>query len=198
MTEQRGPAPVVVDLGPNRQQLVHAFMWAVLGIVAGLIFVVLAVRGGDVQSSSVAIGVGIMLLGSISGVLEYLALPGAVVRVNAEQLVIEPRRGDAVVIPLESLGRLELESPEVAHERRLFGELAGELVIPGRQPRNFAEAGIRGRRPAPTWRLTAHPRPGGLELPGHGLAIAVGIDDAKKAALRTACSQFDLLFSTTE
>ncbi len=176
----------------------HAFIWVGLGVATGSFFVVATAVGGQPVTGSVAIGLGIIGLAVVSGVLEYLALPGARVVLDADQMVVQPRRGDAVVLPLEYLGRLQIDPPQVGAARPLFGQVVGEREIPGRQPRSFAEAGIRGRRTGPTWRLTAHPRPGAASLPGHGRAIPVGIDDAKLAALRAACNEFGVLLSAPD
>lgn len=192
------PASVRVDLGPTRQQLAYAFGWAIIGLVIGVGFIVIATASGDPIPGSIAIGGGIAVLALISGVLEYLALPGAQLILDAEQLVIRPRRDDAVVLPLESVGRLQVDPPEVGIGRPLFGRVTGEFEIPGRQPRNPAENRIRDRRPGRGWRLTVHPKQDGLELPGHGRAIEIGMDDARLAALRAACDRFGVLLSAPE
>lgn len=155
----------------------HAFIWVGLGVATGSFFVVATAVGGQPVPGSVAIGLGIIGLAVASGVLEYLALPGARVVLYADQLVIQPRRGDAVALPLEYLGRLQIDPP---------------------QTQTGAARPLFGRRDEPTWRLTAHPRPGADSLPGHGRAIPVGIDDARLAALRAACNEFGVLLSTPE
>lgn len=159
---------VTVDLGPTRGQLVRAFVWVVLGIIVGGVFIWLATTGGRVQPGSVAIGGGIIVLALISSVLEYLALPGASVRVDAEQVLIQPRRGDATVLPTASLAALCVDyvpTPRRSIVRRHSG-------APAR---------------APGWWLVTEPRPGVHEdLPGMNRAFPIGVDEQRLADLRAA------------
>lgn len=163
-----------VELGPTTDQLVRAFVWVVLGLIVGIVFIWLSTTGGRVQPGSIAIGGGVIVLALISSVLEFLALPGAQIRLDAEQVLIAPRRGDATVVPTASLAAFRIDHVEAA--RRGFG----------RRPQPGASR-------APGWWLVTEPRPGVHEdLPGMNRAFAIGVDEARLQQLRDAANSFGI------
>lgn len=164
--------PVTVDLGPTRTQLVSAFVWAAIGLVLGLAFVWFGSAGGD--GFAIVIGVVITWLAAVSSFLEYRHLPGALIRIDADRVVVQPRRGDHMVVPTRTVGTLRIEyAPPL---RRGFGR--------------------RHRRPAsdlpPGWWLLIEPGPDAPRLPGHHRAFAIGVDVGRVQQLDAAAMQFGL------
>lgn len=165
-------SPVTIDLAPTRDQLVAAFVWVALGLVLGTAFAVLGSRGGEVVS--VGIGLGMAGLAAVSGFLEYRQLPGAVLTVDASQVVVQPRRGDTTVVPTQTIGSLRIAY--VPRSRRgagrRSGKTAGELL--------------------PGWWLVIEPKLAASPLPGHNRAFAVGVDATRIRELAAACQRFGL------
>lgn len=164
--------PVTVDLGPTRTQLVNAFVWAAIGLVLGLVFVGFGSAGRD--GFAIVVGVVITWLAAVSSLLEYRHLPGALITLDADQLVVQPRRGDNTVVPTSTISALRLEF--VPPLRRGFG----------RRPRRPT-----GELPAGWW-LLIEPKPNAPRLSGHDRAFAVGIDVARVRQLADAVRQFGL------
>ena len=165
-------SPVTIDLAPTRDQLIDAFVWVALGLVLGAAFAVLGSRGGDV--ASVGIGLGIVGLAAVSGFLEYRQLPGAVLTVDASQVVVAPRRGDTTVVPTQTIGSLRIAY--VPRSRRGAGRRSGRTA---------------GKLP-PGWWLVIEPKLDAPPLPGHNRAFAVGVDAARIRELAAACRRFGL------
>ncbi len=172
MSWQNGAEQEVVDLGPTRVQLLRAFGLPALTVAFGFVFALLGARGGEPNPGSLVIGAVLIGLALVSAVLEFRVLPGVLLRLTADQLVIEPRRGDAAALPLETVGALQIDY--VPPIRRGFG-----------------------RRPmaarAPGWWLSILPRSSAHDdLPGMHRAFAAGIDTGRLQRLREACDRFGL------
>lgn len=177
-----------IDLGPTVSQLFHGFVWVGLGALISVAFVVTGLTASPRNLGSVVIGGVVGLIALASGALEYRGLPGAVVSLDARQVVVRPRRGDAAVVMLGELDRLELvhrapfvESPAQSLHRET--DIAPRRWMPW-STTNAARA---------QWRLLVIARAGSQfgerEFP-------IGADPGQVGKLAEACRRFGVrLFS---
>lgn len=168
--QQRG----TIDLGPTRVGLIHAFWVAATSLVLGLAFVLLGTRGGDVNPGSLIFGLVIVALALMSAVLEFRALPGAIVKIGTRQLLVQPRHGDAFALPLETVKGLKLVYNEPI--KRGFGRLPQQT-----------DGGL-----GPGWWLSAVPKLGATPLPGHDRDVLIGVDDQRIRELGELCRRHGL------
>lgn len=163
-----------IDLGPTRGQLFNAFVWVALGLLIGSLFIVLGSSGGEVTGASLGLGIVLIGLALVSAALEFRALPGVLLNLDAQQLVVRPRRHDVVVLPVETLQGLQIDY--VKPVKRGFGRRPG--------------TSLGGR--APGWWLTVVPKLDATHLPGHQQAFPIGVDDQRIRLLAEACERSGL------
>lgn len=176
-----------LDLGPTQNQLLHSFGWAALGLAIGVFFAG-STLFGEPQRETVIIGVVIIVLALASAVLEYLALPGAMLVFGTEHLVVTPRRGPSERFSYAHIGYLSLVPGPHTREGRVR-----TARNPGGTDMDPEVAPVTHRRPLfgrdralkrPHWYLEVSVNREGRVAGRTSLNVAVGGNRARRDQLR--------------
>ncbi|GAA2179815.1 hypothetical protein GCM10009785_07970 [Brooklawnia cerclae] len=184
--------PARIDLGPTRYQLFDAFVWVGLGLVVGVFLALSTALTGEVNEGTVILGVGVVVLALASLVLEFRALPGAVVTVGDDEVALVPRRGDEVRFPRGQIGGIRLDPP-VRDGGLASGRGPGVVDHPGSLRSTRAARRRRGLQ-RPTWRLTVLSATGSAMLAD----VGVGGNAERVEQLRRACEATGIRFASGE
>lgn len=181
----------VIDLSANRTQVIHSFIWVVIGLVLGLAFILITVFAQDPSTPVIVFGTVLVVISLASAILEFRELPGAVVSFDDGIVQIAPRRGPVEHYPFESIRA-------IAYGPGPFTDLDGGIR---RKPEKktdtasviFDRRQQRGIR-RPHWYLELDVNNAGLRQGLHGTRLPVGGDRAIFELMAQRCRAHQIEF----